>query len=132
MTLQEPSAPSDSTAVLGDVSAARMSAGLPSPLPETMTGAGASPKDLTDRACVYVEAASSANTRRAYASDWKHFSAWCRRQNLSPLPPNPEVVGLYITACASGAAERGARNPTASPPSSGAWLPSAGIVPSAV
>jgi integrase len=66
-------------------------------------------RDLTDRARTYVEAASSANTRRAYASDWKHFSAWCRRQNLSPLPPNPETVGLYITACASGAAERGAK-----------------------
>ncbi|MBU4527609.1 MAG: site-specific integrase [Hoeflea sp.] len=61
-------------------------------------------QDLTDRARTYVEAASSANTRRAYSSDWKHFSSWCRRQNLSPLPPDPEVVGLYITACASGSA----------------------------
>ena len=61
-------------------------------------------RDLTDRARTYVEAASSANTRRAYAADWKHFTAWCRRQNLSPLPPDPQVVGLYITACASGAA----------------------------
>ncbi|MCF3643395.1 integrase, partial [Rhizobium sp. TRM95111] len=43
------------------------------------------------------------------ASDWKHFTAWCRRQNLSPLPPDPPVVGLYITACASGSAERGAK-----------------------
>jgi integrase len=107
--VQEPSAPSDSAAVLGDVSAVRMSAGLPSPLPEINAGVPAHLRDLTDRACTYVEAASSANTRRAYASDWKHFSAWCRRQNLSPLPPNPETVGLYITACASGAAERGAK-----------------------
>lgn len=107
--VQEPSAPSDSAAVLGDVSAVRMSAGLPSPPPETGGGVPAHLRDLTDRARTYVEAASSANTRRAYASDWKHFSAWCRRQNLSPLPPNPETVGLYITACASGAAERGAK-----------------------
>lgn len=64
-------------------------------------------QDLTDRARGYVEAARSANTRKAYASDWKHFAAWCRRSNLSPLPPDPEVVGLYITACASGAGERG-------------------------
>lgn len=64
-------------------------------------------QDLTERARTYVEAASSANTRKAYASDWKHFSAWCRRQNLSPLPPDPQVVGLYVTACASGTAERG-------------------------
>lgn len=65
--------------------------------------------DLSDRARIYVEAASSANTRRAYASDWKHFAAWCRRQNLSPLPADPQVVGLYITACAAGTAERGMR-----------------------
>jgi integrase len=58
---------------------------------------------LADRARGYVEAASSANTRRAYASDWKHFAAWCRRQSLSPLPPEPQIVGLYVTACASGA-----------------------------
>lgn len=64
-------------------------------------------QDLTERARIYVEAASSINTRKAYTSDWKHFSAWCRRQNLPPLPPDPEIVGLYITACASGAAERG-------------------------
>lgn len=101
---QESSAPSDSTEVSSDVSAAGMSAGLPSPLPETKADLPTHLKDLTDRARGYVEAASSANTRRAYASDWKHFSAWCRRQNLSPLPPDPEVVGLYITACASGSA----------------------------
>lgn len=66
-------------------------------------------QDLTDRARGYVEAASSANTRRAYASDWKHFVAWCRRQNLSPLPPDPHVVGLYITACATGTASGSGR-----------------------
>ncbi|TAI59695.1 integrase, partial [Bradyrhizobium sp. Leo170] len=47
---------------------------------------------LADRARNYVEAASSANTRRAYASDWKHFSAWCRRQGLEVLPPSPQTV----------------------------------------
>ncbi|RWA98680.1 MAG: site-specific integrase [Mesorhizobium sp.] len=58
---------------------------------------------LADRARDYVEAASSANTRRAYAADWKHFCAWCRRQSFDPLPPDPQIVGLYITAQASGA-----------------------------
>jgi site-specific recombinase XerD len=46
--------------------------------------------------------ASSENTKRAYASDWKHFSAWCRRQNLNVLPLDPHIIGLYINACASG------------------------------
>ncbi|MGD9710634.1 MAG: site-specific integrase [Thermomicrobiales bacterium] len=57
---------------------------------------------LADRARDYVEAASSANTRRAYGSDWKHFASWCRRQGFALMPPDPQVVGLYITALASG------------------------------
>nr|WP_278116267.1 site-specific integrase [Mesorhizobium sp. WSM4875]WIE94715.1 site-specific integrase [Mesorhizobium sp. WSM4875] len=59
---------------------------------------------LAGRARDYVEAASSANTRRAYGSDWKHFAGWCRRQGVEMFPPDPQVVGLYITACASGRA----------------------------
>lgn len=65
------------------------------PLPAHLEG-------LAERARDYVEAASSFNTRRAYAADWKHFCAWARRQHLDVLPPDPQVVGLYITACASG------------------------------
>ncbi|WLS00705.1 tyrosine-type recombinase/integrase [Shinella sumterensis] len=91
-------------AASADVSAGGVSADRPSPLAKTSTGLPAHLQDLTERARDYVAAASSANTRKAYASDWKHFSAWCRRQNFSPLPPDPQVVGLYITACASGSA----------------------------
>ncbi len=55
--------------------------------------------DLTNRARGYVEA-DRPPTRVGLCLDWKHFTAWCRRQNLSALPPDPQVVGLYITACA--------------------------------
>ncbi|MGR9202203.1 site-specific integrase [Rhizobium leguminosarum] len=105
--VEETSAPSLSTAPGYDGSASEVSGHSPLPFPG---GEGHTPAHLTrlaDRARGYVEAASSTNTRRAYASDWKHFAAWCRRQNVSPLPPDPQVVGLYITACASGTAERG-------------------------
>jgi integrase len=61
---------------------------------------------LASRARAYAEAATSANTRRAYAADWRHFTSWCRRQGCAPLPPSPEVVGLYIAACAAGEAGR--------------------------
>ncbi|QGJ79094.1 integrase [Sinorhizobium meliloti] len=86
---------------------------VPSPA-ASAPGLPAHLQDLTDRARGYVEAASSTNTRRAYAADWKHFSAWCRRSNLAPLPPDPHIVGLYITACASGTAERGMKLNTVS------------------
>ena len=102
------SAPPESPAESADVSAAETSAetrgGLPSPLPAAESGVPAHLERLADRARDYVEAASSANTRRAYATDWKHFSGWCRRQGLEVFPPSPQTVGLYITACASGAA----------------------------
>lgn len=78
--------------------------GTPSP-PLSSTAPNRLPghlEQLADRARDYVEAASSTNTRRAYAADWKQFCAWARRQNLEVLPPDPQTVGLYITACASG------------------------------
>ena len=59
---------------------------------------------LAETARDYARAAASPNTNRAYAADWRHFSAWARRQNLKTLPPDPQVLGLYIAACASGAA----------------------------
>ncbi len=74
----------------------------PSPAPQTAPGLPAHLETLAERARDYLEAASSANTRRAYAADWKHFCAWARRQTLEVLPPDPQTVGLYITACASG------------------------------
>lgn len=79
----------------------------PPPPSSTTNAAGRLPghlESLAGRARDYVEAASSANTRRAYAADWKHFASWCRRQGLELFPPDPQTVGLYITACASGTA----------------------------
>lgn len=81
------------------------SAEAPSPPPAVATPRlPAHLEQLADRARDYVEAASSANTRRAYACDWKHFASWCRRQGFSLMPPDPQTVGLYITALASGSA----------------------------
>lgn len=91
--VKETSAPSLSTAAGHDVSAPEVSGA--SPLP-SLAGVGETPAhlaSLADRARGYVQAASSANTRKAYAADWKHFSAWCRRSNLAPLPPHPQTVG---------------------------------------
>ncbi|MVA73053.1 tyrosine-type recombinase/integrase [Agrobacterium vitis] len=106
--VEQTSAPPLSTAVEGNVCAPPLSAAGPSlqappllsPVDEDQTPAHLN--SLASRARDYVEAARSANTRKAYACDWRHFSAWCRRLNLAPLPPDAQTVGLYITACASG------------------------------
>ena len=66
-------------------------------------------RDLAERARGYAAAATAANTRKAYAADWAHFSGWCRREGLDALVPDAQTVGLYITACASGARSVGGR-----------------------
>ena len=53
---------------------------------------------LAETAKAYARAAQADNTERAYTTDWKLFASWLRRQGLPELPPNPEAVGLYLTA----------------------------------
>ena len=65
---------------------------------------------LVEAAKDYAKGAKAENTHRAYAADWRHFSAWARRQALPALPPDPQIIGLYLAACACASAPaRGAR-----------------------
>lgn len=57
---------------------------------------------LAGSARAYAKAKDSANTTRAYASDWKQFERWCRRQGFDARRPDPRVVGLFIAASADG------------------------------
>jgi integrase len=50
----------------------------------------------------YARNARSENTQRAYESDWRQFASWLRRSGFDPLPPDPQTVGLYLTACVEG------------------------------
>jgi len=56
---------------------------------------------LVDTAKDYARQATADNTNAAYKADWAHFSSWCRRRGADPLPPSPELLGLYIANCAS-------------------------------
>lgn len=55
------------------------------------------------RAEGYILAAQADNTRRAYACDWKHFSAWCRAGGQGRLPAAPETLVLYLSNLAETA-----------------------------
>jgi integrase len=46
----------------------------------------------------YIEKADAPDTRRAYASDWRHFHAWCLQVGLSPLPATPATLAAYPAA----------------------------------
>ena len=39
----------------------------------------------------------SANTLRAYESDYKDFSFFCAKNNFSSLPADPKILSLYLT-----------------------------------
>lgn len=57
---------------------------------------------LVDTARDYARASASDNTLKAYAKDWAHFARWCRMKGTDPLPPSPEMIGLYLADLASG------------------------------
>jgi site-specific recombinase XerD len=46
----------------------------------------------------YIVRARAANTTRAYRADWADFRAWCAEHAAEPLPADPRVVALYLTA----------------------------------
>lgn len=58
---------------------------------------------VVDRARDYTEAAHAANTRRAYATGWNDFSAYCAEHGLESLPASPQTVTLYVTELAERA-----------------------------
>ena len=48
----------------------------------------------------YRRQAKSANTVRAYASDWRQFESWCDERWLEPLPARAEAVATYLAVLA--------------------------------
>ena len=72
----------------------------PITLPSQIAGSGSLDR-LVDTAKDYARQATAKNTNAAYKADWAHFSSWCRRRGAEPLPPSPELIGLYIANSAS-------------------------------
>ena len=74
----------------------------PIALPAHVAGSGTLDR-LVETARDYAKQAASDNTLRAYARDWAHFARWCRLRGADPLPPSPELVGLYLADLAAPA-----------------------------
>jgi len=49
----------------------------------------------------YVDASRAAATRRAYASDWSRFEAWCHTRATPALPAAPALVAVYLSSLAA-------------------------------
>jgi integrase len=56
--------------------------------------------EAVNRARDFARASRSSNTRRAYASDWAHFSTWCRAHQAQSLPAASSTVALYLSELA--------------------------------
>jgi integrase len=69
-------------------------------LPAHVAGSGTLDR-LVDTARDYARAATSENTLKAYAKDWAAFARWCRMRGTDPMPPSPELIGLYIADLAA-------------------------------
>lgn len=59
-------------------------------------------EDEVSRARAYMEASRSTATHRAYAADWRVFTAWCDIRGLAPLPASPATVAVFLTAMKDG------------------------------
>jgi site-specific recombinase XerD len=46
----------------------------------------------------YMDASTATATKKAYASDWAIFTAWCDSKCVESLPATPEVVALFLSA----------------------------------
>ena len=69
-------------------------------LPTFVAGSGTLDR-LVETARDYAKHAASENTLKAYTKDWAHFSRWCRMKGIDPLPPSPEMIGLYLADLAA-------------------------------
>jgi site-specific recombinase XerD len=48
-----------------------------------------------------IRSSKSANTIRAYKSDFNHFLEFCKKNNFKSLPADPKIVSFYITHLSS-------------------------------
>jgi site-specific recombinase XerD len=61
--------------------------------------------DLESSARRYETQAKAENTKRAYRAAWAHYLDWCDGKSLAPMPAEPRMVALYLSACADEGAK---------------------------
>ena len=66
------------------------------------------PSGEIEQARSYAGASRAASTLLAYTRDWKAFTLWCRERQLAPLPANPRILAVFLSAEAA----RGCAPPT--------------------
>ena len=62
-------------------------------------------KTLQDDTINNLKSSKSANTLRAYKSDFRDFSIFCMKHGLRSLPSNPKTVSIYLTSLSKSEAK---------------------------
>lgn len=70
-------------------------------VPVTTAGVPAIANSLAS-AATYALAEKSEATRRAYRSDFDHFTSWCDQRQVEPLPASIDTVAAYLADLADG------------------------------
>lgn len=78
---------------------------VPAPRPELPQVFVDSP-ELEGEVRGFVSDAVAENTRRAKASDWKVFTAWCDARHLPSLPAEPATIAAFLADQATGSPGR--------------------------
>ncbi len=63
-------------------------------LPDTQAGFSAAALD--ERVAAALRAALAPNTWRAYAADWRQWSAWATQYGVAALPAEPLALARYL------------------------------------
>lgn len=66
-------------------------------LPISLPAEGRHIESLLSQTARFLSAAKASSTRRAYASDFRHFADFCATHSLPCLPSTPQVVAVYIS-----------------------------------
>jgi len=74
------------------------SAAAPAPTPGAAPDPTPAAAAALAAALAYARGADAAETRRAYAGDWRGFTTWCATAGLAPLPAAPETVASFLAA----------------------------------
>lgn len=69
---------------------------MPYPLTNQYVNDSAVSLFIAAKAEEYARASRSANTIRAYQSDWKYFVAWCSEAKTASLPSSPDAIAIFL------------------------------------
>lgn len=60
-------------------------------------GTNAADYRVSEETLALLERSDAANTKLAYAKDWKAYDAWCEAQGRTALPATPQTLADYVT-----------------------------------